>query len=43
MIPFYGFYISDPEMVRKSGYLTYLNKGDVVMTYKGFTIQDELA
>ena len=35
--------ISDPEIVRKSGYLTYLNRGDVVMTDKGFTIQDELA
>lgn len=35
--------VSDPEIVRKSGYLTHLHKGDLVMADKGFTIQDELA
>ena len=35
--------ISDPEIVKKSGYLDNLNKGDWVMADKGFTIQDDLA
>ena len=35
--------ISDPEIVKRSGYLTPLNKGDLVMADKGFVIQDELA
>ena len=35
--------ISDPEIVKKSGYLQHLNRGDLVMADKGFTIQDELA
>lgn len=30
-------------MVKKSGYLDNLNKGDWVMADKGFTIQDDLA
>lgn len=35
--------ISDPDIVKKSGYLDNLNKGDWVMADKGFTIQDDLA
>ena len=35
--------ISDPEIVKQSGYLTHLNKGDLVMADKGLVIQDELA
>ena len=35
--------ISDPEIVKQSGYLQHLNRGDLVMADKGFTIQDELA
>ena len=39
----YSGSISDPEIVNKSGYLTHLAKGDLVMADKGFTIQDDLA
>lgn len=35
--------ISDPQIVKQSGYLQHLNRGDLVMADKGFTIQDELA
>ena len=35
--------ISDPDIVKKSGFLSHLNRGDLVMADKGFTIQDELA
>ena len=35
--------ISDPEIVKQSDYLQHLNRGDLVMANKGFTIQDELA
>ena len=35
--------ISDPEIVKQSGYLQHLNRSDLVMADKGFTIQDELA
>lgn len=35
--------ISDPDIVKKSGYLEKLQKGDVVMADKGFLIRDELA
>ena len=40
---FYCGSISDPEIVKQSGYLTHLSKGDLVMVDKGFVIQDELA
>ena len=35
--------ISDPEIVKQSGYLTHLRRGDLVKADKGFKIQDELA
>ena len=35
--------ISDPEIVKQSGYLTHLRRGDLVMADKGFKIQDERA
>ena len=35
--------ISDNAIVNKSGFLTHINRGDLVMADKGFTIQDELA
>lgn len=35
--------ISDIQIVKESGYLSHLNRGDTVMADKGFTIQDELA
>lgn len=35
--------ISDPEIVKRSGFLEYLERGDYVMADKGFTIRDELA
>ena len=35
--------ISDIQIVKESGYLGNLNRGDLVMADKGFTIQDELA
>ncbi len=35
--------ISDPEIVRKSGFLEHLQRGDHAMEDKGFTIQDDLA
>ncbi|XP_046864346.1 uncharacterized protein LOC124458361 [Xenia sp. Carnegie-2017] len=35
--------ISDPEIIKRSGYLEKLNYGDAVMADKGFLIQDELA
>lgn len=35
--------ISDPDIVKKSGYLDNLERGDYVMADKGFTIRDELA
>ncbi|XP_068758304.1 uncharacterized protein [Montipora capricornis] len=40
---FYCGSISDPEIVKQSCYLQHLNRGDLVMADKGFTIQDELA
>ena len=39
----YSGAISDPEIVRRSGYLEHLHNGDLVMADKGFTIQDDLA
>ena len=38
----YSGSISDIEIVKKSGYLEKLNRGDYVMADKGFTIQDDL-
>ena len=35
--------ISDPDIVRKSGYLQHIKRGDYVMADKGFTIRDDLA
>lgn len=35
--------ISDPVIVKKWGYLTHLDKGDLIMADTGFVIQDELA
>ena len=35
--------ISDPDIVEKSGFLNYMQKGDLVMADKGFLIQDQLA
>ena len=32
----YSGSISDPDIVKKSGYLVYIQKGDVVMADKGF-------
>lgn len=43
MSDLYSGSISDLEIVKKSGYLEHLNKGDLVMADKGFTIQDDLA
>lgn len=40
---FYYGSISDPEIVKQSGYLTHLSKGDLFIADKGFVIQDELA
>ena len=40
----YSGSISDVQIVKESGYLSHLNRGDnIVMADKGFTIQDELA
>lgn len=39
----YSGSISDPDIVKRSGYLEKLEKGDVVMADKGFSIQDDLA
>ena len=35
--------ISDPDIVKRSGYLQHIQRGDCVMADKGFTIRDELA
>ena len=35
--------ISDPDIVEKSGFLKYMQKGDLVLADKGFLIQDQLA
>ncbi|XP_068757544.1 uncharacterized protein [Montipora capricornis] len=35
--------ISDPDIVKRSGYLQHIQRGDSVMADKGFTIRDELA
>jgi hypothetical protein len=49
-IPYFNFVsnlftgsISDKEMVKQSGFLEYLNPGDIVMADKGFNVQDLLA
>ena len=34
--------ISDPEIVKQSGYLQHLNRGDLVMADKGFTFKMNL-
>ena len=34
--------ISDPDTVKRSGYLQHIQRGDSVMADKGFTIRDEL-
>ena len=34
---------SDPDIVKRSGYLQHIQRGDCVMADKGFTIRDELA
>lgn len=39
----YSGSISDPEIVKKSGYLDYVQSGDLIMADKGFLIQDQLA
>jgi hypothetical protein len=39
----YSGSISDKEIVQKSGFLDYLEEGDIVMADKGFNIQDLLA
>lgn len=39
----YCGFISCPEIVKQLGYLTHLNKGDLVMAANGFVMQDELA
>ena len=39
----YSGSISDPEIVKRSGYLEKLQRGEVVMADKGFLIQDDLA
>ena len=44
MSEFYTGSISDPaDIVKRSGYLEKLKKGDVVMADKGFLIQDDLS
>ena len=35
--------ISDPDIVKRSGYLQHIQRGDCVMADKEFTIRDELA
>ena len=35
--------ISDPDIVKRSGYLQHIQRGDCVMAGKGFFIRDELA